>query len=137
MLDRERGGDVGIEGPAREDVDEAAAEDLVRVDVIELVSMNWSADQPSSSSSPKRSIISGPWARMPIVSISAGTKRRMRVGIGEPRAIAVVEVDRGEHAPRRGAARGRAAGGRAVEVAMRDVRAARFLNAFTTLTGAG
>src|SRR3954451_2763360 len=37
--------------------------------VIELVSMNCIADQPSSSSSPKRSSISGPCPRMPIASI--------------------------------------------------------------------
>ena len=48
--------------------------------VIELVSMNCIADQPSSSPSPKRSSASGPWARMPIASITLGTKRRIVSG---------------------------------------------------------
>ena len=47
---------------------------------IELVSMNCIADQPSSSPLPDRSIRSGPCARMPIASITLGTKARMELG---------------------------------------------------------
>ena len=36
---------------------------------------------------------------MPMASITAGTKRRMRVGVREPAAVAAVQVDRREHAP--------------------------------------
>ena len=48
--------------------------------VIELVSMNCIADQPSSWPSPNRSSRSGPCARMPIASIKLGTKAWMEIG---------------------------------------------------------
>jgi len=48
--------------------------------VIELVSMNCIADQPSRSPSPNRSSRRGPCARMPIASITLGTKARMELG---------------------------------------------------------
>ena len=66
--------------PAREHVDEAAADTSSAWSVIELVSMNCIADQPSRSPSPKRSSISGPCALIPIASITAGTNARMRSG---------------------------------------------------------
>ncbi len=48
--------------------------------VIELVSMNCIADQPSSSPSPNRSCASAPWACIAMARISAGTNMRMLSG---------------------------------------------------------
>ena len=62
--------------------------------------MNCSADQPSSSPSPKRSSIE----RAVRAHADRVDHRRHeatdRVGIGEPGALAAVQIDRGEHTPR-------------------------------------
>ena len=80
VLDGQRGGALRIEARHEKTSTKQRLNTSSACTVTELVSMNCSADQPSSSSSPKRSSLSGPWARMPIASISAGTKRRMVSG---------------------------------------------------------